>query len=257
MKRVSWALLLLLAPGCNDGPVGTPAPLKKAPAATPGQTGPRPPGIHQLTLKTDAGPVDYTLVVPHGYDDQTPTPLVFALHYGGEVTPFYGRGMIEDLVAPGLSELEAILVAPDSVGGDWTTADNEQAVLGLFEALTATYNIDRSRTLLTGFSMGGKGVWHLGSRHQDLFQAAIPIAGSPMAGAGPPATDWKIPLYVIQSDQDTIMPLQVTRDHVASLQALGVDVHLEVVTGISHFQTHRFAGPLQRAVPWVRKAWQP
>lgn len=244
MERIlACGLLLIAATGCGPRPQA-----RQSPAG-----GAMLPGIHELTLETRAGAVDYTIVVPDGYRSETPAPLIVALHYGGEVTPFYGRGVIESLVAPGLSELEAIVVAPDSLGGDWTTGDNEQAVLELFEAVAAAYNIDRSKTLLTGFSMGGKGVWHLGSRHQDLFRAAIPIAGSPGASA---PSDWRIPLYVINSDEDEVMPLAVTERHVGILKSQGADVHLEVVTGISHYQTHKFAGPLRQAVPWVRRAWQ-
>src|SRR3954470_13385084 len=89
-------------------------------------------GIHEQTADLPSGrTLRYTVLVPDGYDPKTPVPVVVALHYGGEVTPFYGRGMIDELVEPGLHDLGAVVIAPDSLGGDWTSTVNEQAVVWL------------------------------------------------------------------------------------------------------------------------------
>ena len=55
------------------------------------------PGIYQLTLPDSER--RYTLAIPDGYTGQEPTPLIVSLHYGGRVTPFYGRGLVEFLAA--------------------------------------------------------------------------------------------------------------------------------------------------------------
>ena len=50
------------------------------------------PGTHELFLPgTDRR---YTLVIPEGYTGQESVPFILSLHYGGQVTPFYGRGLI-------------------------------------------------------------------------------------------------------------------------------------------------------------------
>ena len=147
------------------------------------------PGMHQQELALPAGKtrfsnLRYTISVPPTYDGKTKVPLVLALHYGGEVTPFYGRGVIEGLFGPGLRQLEPIIVAPDSLGGDWSTAENEHAAIFLVQSIQKTYQVDERRILVAGFSMGGEGTWHIGGRNQDIFTAAMPVAGSEVGESG-------------------------------------------------------------------------
>jgi predicted peptidase len=212
------------------------------------------PGLHQVTAKMpDGEQLRYTISVPAGYDGKSPVPLVIALHYAGDVTPFYGRGMIEGFTATALRELNPIIVAPDALdGGDWQTAKNEKAVVWLTKSIMKTYAIDAKKVLLTGFSMGGKGTWYLGGRHQDLFTAAIPIAGAP----DDVAAEWKIPIYVIHSSKDEILALEPTKKHVEELKAKGVKIEFKVLDDLTHYQVGRYARPLREAVPWLKEVWK-
>lgn len=116
-------------------------------------------GVHEQTIQRDDGTVlRFTISIPNTYSEQMQSPLVVALHYGGEVTPFYGRGMIDGIVGPALEDLHAIVVAPDSIAGDWTDPTNEAAVFQIMDSVIASYNVDKSKTLLTGYSMGGKAI---------------------------------------------------------------------------------------------------
>ncbi len=138
------------------------------------------PGIHEIITEREGKVVSrVTISIPEGYSAQKSSPLVVVLHWGGEVTPFYGRILLELVVEPALRDLNAIFVAPDSVGGDWTTPANEESVLLLLDDLAASYNIDEERILLTGYSMGGGGTWYLAARHPDKFSAAIPMTAGP------------------------------------------------------------------------------
>src|SRR5262249_58742161 len=94
--RNLWLLGCLLLVSCSgstkngSGPGAPPEP-----AELPR----RAPGVHEGTASLPGGgTLRYTLSVPEGYDSKRPVPLVVALHYGGDVTPFYGRGMIDGLV---------------------------------------------------------------------------------------------------------------------------------------------------------------
>ncbi len=214
---------------------------------------PLPPGLHQETATLPSGDMlRYTILVPESYQAETPVPLIVALHYGGQVTPFYGRGMIDYLVAPALGELGAILVAPDARGGSgWTAAQNEEAVLWLTRSLVNSYAIDPDRILLTGYSMGGRGTWYIGSRNQDLFSAALPISGGPEGGS----VEWKIPVYVIHSVKDEVMPFPATEAHVQKLRDQGASIELRVMDNLTHYDTDAFAIPLREARPWVKVVW--
>lgn len=209
------------------------------------------PGYHQLTLP-QAGR-RYTLVIPEGYSGEEPVPLVVSLHYGGGVTPFYGRGLLQSLVEPALRELGAIFVAPDSAAGDWTNPLAEQHVLELVDYIEGQYNIDLDRTLLTGYSMGGRGTWYLAARYPDRFRAAVAIAGQPQPDSA--TMEWRTPLYVIHSAADQVISLGPTREVVEQLRARGVSVELAVVDNIGHSEVPRYRSLLVEAVPWIRQAW--
>ncbi len=56
---------------------------------------------------------------------------------------------------------------------EWGRLDALEAL----DTVTARYNIDPSRIYLTGHSMGGHGVWHIGSLFPDRFAAIGPSAG--------------------------------------------------------------------------------
>ena len=198
----------------------------------------------------------YTLALPADYTGDHPAPLVLALHYGGQVTPYYGRGLLAGLVEPALRGLEAIIVAPDCpiVTTDWTHPDSETYVLELLDHIQATYAIDAQRMLITGYSMGGIGTWYLAALHQKRFAAALPMA------AHPPKTavdvDWRIPLHIIHSRRDELFPLEPVEATVDQLKAKGVAIALVVLDNITHYETHRFVEPLREAIPWIERAWQ-
>jgi predicted peptidase len=256
MKRfhcLIWLVPCLFILACQSDKKAQPSrPVAKATSLEAIQLTPLPVGVHQQTTSIPTGgTLRYTVSVPTGYDPQKPCPLIVVLHYGGDVTPFYGREMIDDLVTPALDSLRAVVIAPDSLGGDWTYAQNEKAVVWLTQSIMKSYAIDAKKVLLTGYSMGGKGTWFIGSRHQDLFTAAIPVGGEPAHGP-----DWKIPLYVIHSRKDEVIPIAVARQQVEQLKARGMKVEFKEVTNLTHFQTPEYAGPLKETLPWLLQVWK-
>jgi dipeptidyl aminopeptidase/acylaminoacyl peptidase len=224
-----------------------------APTSEPAQLPELPPGAHYETVSTPWGDtLRYSISVPPNYKTSSPVPLVVALHYGGEVKPFYGGGMIDSLIQPGLGKLGAILVAPDALGGgDWTTEQNEQAVEWLTRSILQSYAVDPRKVAITGYSMGGEGAWHIGGLHQDLFTAVVPVEGEP-AGK---RLEWKIPVLVIHSRDDEVVSIGPVEKHVQDLRAQGTLITLRTVDGLTHYQTAEFARPLQQAVPWLKGMW--
>ncbi|MDG2087497.1 MAG: prolyl oligopeptidase family serine peptidase [Arenicellaceae bacterium] len=195
----------------------------------------------------------YTLATPDGYTGQEPTPLIVSLHYGGEVTPFYGRGLLQSLIEPALRELGAIIVAPDSAAGNWANATSEQHVLELLDYIETQYNIDSNRTLLTGYSMGGFGTWYLAPRHPERFKAGLAMAGWPQADSM--TFYWKTPMYLISSTDDEVVSLELTQVTVERLQSQGAPIDLVVVEDITHYEIPRYAPHLRAAIPWIQRAW--
>lgn len=210
-----------------------------------------PAGIYQQTMLLDDGRLlRFTLSIPKGYSSQQPAPLVIALHYGGKVTAFFGRGMIDKLVGPAFKKLNAIIVAPDSIAADWIQPDNETAVLQLMDKIIARYNIDESKILLTGYSMGGNGTWSIAGKNQHKFSAAIIVSALPVSNF-----DWQIPLYVIHSRKDEVFNVKAIKQEAEQLQSKGVDITLALINRVGHYQIKEFIRPLRKTVPWIEKIW--
>lgn len=218
-------------------------------AETPASPMPETSGIYDRTLKLDDGQtLRYTLSVPATLPRDGTQLLVLVLHYGGPPSGFYGRPLIEQLVAPALAELDAIYVAPVTLGGDWTNPDNERAVFALYDELEATYATDRRARVITGYSMGGVGTWHFISARPDYFMAAIPISGFKHVTEPACVT----PIYAVHSTADSIFDAATLRSLIATHKAAGCDARAEFIDGVDHFNLAAFAPLIKNTVPWLR-----
>jgi predicted peptidase len=216
---------------------------------------PKKPGVYEESFTLRSGTLlRYTLSIPRGFSPGQPLPLVIALHYGGNVSPWYSKGYLNILVEPALRKLDAIIAAPDCPGKGWNNPTSEAAVLELLNHIKAHYPIDDQRLLITGFSMGGIGTWHLVARHPQLFSAAIPMSGT--VGLETVKRIQDTPVYVIHSKQDEIFPVKKVEEMVQILKNRGVPVQLQLVAGISHYNTGGFAEPLRKAVQWIKEVWK-
>jgi predicted peptidase len=237
---VAYAILSLL-------PVGAAAQGVSDPSLTP--------GMHQLTLRRADGPaISYTISIPANYSPSRPVPLILALHFGvggGDATGA-GGDVVEILIGPALAELGAIIVAPDSVQGNWSSPENEKAVNTLLDMVLARYAIDKKKVAVTGYSMGGAGTWHFAEKFPERFSAAVPVAGTPPEAA----SGWRLPVLAIHSRDDQVVPFGPTEARIAELKKAGLDAKLIALTDITHYEMDRFRGALRQAVPWLREIWK-
>ncbi len=181
---------------------------------------------------------------------ESEVPLVLALHYGGEVTPHLSMGFLQSLVVPGLKKLGAIIVAPDCPGDGWTDEASERAVLALLDYAVRNWPVDRRRIVVTGYSLGGIGTWFLAARHPEIFSAAVPMAGRPVIDTG-----LRVPVYAIHGRRDEVIDIDPTRRAIDAMRAEGLEAHLVIVKGTTHYETGRFARPLRGAVEWLQGFW--
>jgi predicted peptidase len=213
------------------------------------------PGLHELTLARAGEPgVGYAISIPTTYSPSTPAPLILALHFGigNRDSTGVGADLVKGLIGPALVGLGAIIVAPDSVRGNWSTSENEKAVNALLDMIMADYAIDKKRVAVTGYSMGGTGSWHLAEKFPERFSAAIPIASRPPASAA----GWRLPVLAIHSRDDQVVPFDPAAARIAELQKVGVNAKLIALTGLAHYDVGRFRDPLGQAVPWLREVWK-
>ena len=216
---------------------------------------PQTRGLHPLQADVPGvGQVLYAVSVPDGYRASVATPLVLVLHPGGPRSRYYGAEFARRVVEPALRQLKPILLAPDCPERAWADAGCEKAVTTLIADAMRVYNIDRKRVLVVGFSMGGRGTWHMASQHPQLFTAAIPMAAS--------TRDLPIdrlatqPTYVIHSREDEVVPFEPAEESARELKKRGRDVHFEALDELTHFDMVSYVDALREAGRWVASRWK-
>ena len=238
---MTFALLSVLPIGAAAQGVGNPPVLA--------------PGLHERTLVRVGEPgVSYAISLPPSYSSSTPAPLILALHYGigNRDSTGVGSDLVKGIIGPALEGLGAIIVAPDSVRGNWSTSENEKAVNALLDMVMAHYAIDRKRVAVTGYSMGGTGSWYLAEKFPERFSAVLPIASRPPASA----VGWRLPVLAIHSRDDQVVPFDPAAARIAEIQKAGVNARLIAPTGIAHHEAGHFREPLREAVPWLQEVWK-
>jgi pimeloyl-ACP methyl ester carboxylesterase len=129
----------------------------------------------------DGSTQPYGVIIPSSYDGKKPMRLDVVLH--GSSRPV---GMSEARFMAGFDEGDTGGNAPDvnyielhplgRVENCYRWA-GETDVFEAIESVCSRYNIDRSRIVLRGMSMGASGTWHLGLKHPDFFVALGPYCG--------------------------------------------------------------------------------
>jgi predicted esterase len=80
------------------------------------------------------------------------------------------------------------------------------------------------------------------------------MAGSPPDGVLD--VEWEVPLYVIHSQFDQVVPIEPTEAAVEELRDRGIDVEFVVTLGGDHYDVSQFVLPLYGAIPWLEEVWQ-
>ncbi|WP_154797623.1 alpha/beta hydrolase-fold protein [Cellulosimicrobium protaetiae] len=202
-----------------------------------------------------AGPIDYTVYLPPGYDDaEQEYPTLYLLHGRGDTQAAWQQvtGDLDELIGAG--EIQPMVVvmpdAPWNDRGSWYTdspytGDATGAGAGtavetaftrdLVAHVDATYRTveDREARAVGGYSMGGAGALRFTLAHQDTFSAGIvlsPAVYVPQPPADSSARDYGaygVGTALFDADRYTEL------SYPASLAALdpALSVHLFVAVG--------------------------
>lgn len=236
------------------------APARGASVLAVLDTLPESPTFKQIQSRTydfkEAGrPMNYELFVPSKYDKTKPTPLVVALHCLGSDAQHMIRyeGLTEQAEAHGF-----LVVAPmgynsrgwygsrgsgrASERGDAASDPanlgelSEQDVMNVLGLVRREFNVDGGRIFLMGHSMGGGGTWYLGTKHPEIWAALAPAAPAIYTSPDALASVTKLPVIVIQGDQDALVDVKVTRQWVAKMKELGMKYTYIEVPGGDHMK---------------------
>ena len=218
------------------------------------QAYPSTPGMYNLTTQADGQTVYYTLRIPAGYNGDTALPVILCLHFGGQPTEFYGGRFLGLIPLPGFGSLSAILVAPTAHQRGWATPTGEAAAFAALAEVEQHLTVDTRRRVVMGYSMGGSGTWHMAAKFRQHFVAAIPIAGTPRQTELEKLRD--LPLYVIHSEADRIVPIDDDTKAVERLQAMRAPVEFARLPSGDHFEYRLVIAELRNVCTWLETVWQ-
>lgn len=213
---------------------------------------PERPGSYERSFEADDFRLRFGLEVPEGATSG-PRPLVLALHYGFDSSrPFpryYGKQFAERVISPGLRDLSAFIVSPDSHGHHWVDDEIAGPVLSLLDALATDPRVDGERIVVAGYSLGGTGTWFFAGEHTERFAAAVPMAGR-MRPEWVERTNG-LPVHALYSGDDELVSSKQIRDVLRRLRVPTVE--FTELQGVSHYQSPLYAQALRAIiVPWLR-----
>ncbi len=218
------------------------------------QVYPSTPGIYNLTTQAEGHTVYYTLRIPAGYDGHTALPVILCLHFGGQPNEFYGGRFLGRIPIPGFGSLAALLVAPTTDQSGWATPTGEAAAFAALAAVEQHLMVDTRRRVVMGYSMGGRGTWHLAAKFRPHFVAAIPMAGTPGEIALDTLRD--LPLYVMHSEADRRVSIEDDAKAVERLHAMRAPVEFARLPSGDHFDYRLVIAELRNVCPWLETVWQ-
>lgn len=120
--------------------------------------------------------VNYWELVPKGAG-KNPGLIIF-LHGTGEcgkMNKMLTYAFTEYMNEGYMEQYNAIFIAPNSSSCSWST--DATAVKELINSVIVEYDVDPSKIIITGHSLGGKGTWHMISKYPGFFSAAVPMSG--------------------------------------------------------------------------------
>ena len=208
-------------------------------------------GVHDIEVELLGGMKGwFTLSIPAAYALNSPRPLVCILHYAGQPTRFYGRPLLEQLYLPSLSHVEPVLIAPESLGEQWHSPQNESFVMSIIKAAAMTFSIDEKKITISGYSMGGIGVFHYIEAYPDIFSNGISLAGCPSGRLEP-----RSPTLLLASMSDDVFDYDTIHKECEIAKNKDYPINLRAVTASTHYDVQAFSTAMPQAVAWLEMQW--
>ncbi|MGD2253204.1 MAG: alpha/beta fold hydrolase [Anaerolineales bacterium] len=231
---------------------------------------------HSLPL-SDGYPLRYSVFRGETSSARS-SPLILCLHPGwsGELpTDYYGEQFLSFMFVPAFSETNAIILAPDCPSGAWNNPKSLNAIMALLDHAQQSHAIDLGKVTLVGYSAGGWGAWYCLQMVPDRFSSAIMLATIPIVE---PVAQFHenfqkiesllqndldmmvqripiLPIYAIHSRADEVMPYATAMRVYQALADHNVQLEIDTIDGIGHFNGGGYVDALRRAALWLTKAW--
>ena len=194
----------------------------------------------------------FRVIVPVGTSETNKKSLVICLHGGASIIDTEIHKHTDCLAEPGLANINAILLCPNSDGFIWIDGPQQEKVLTLSELVQAKLPVDKNKVAIMGYSDGGNGAWFYAQHHPDKFSAAVALASSynPVR-PGNNSAKIDIPMYVIHGEDDQLFPLATTQDYVNTTMEAGTNIEFVIAPNLEHFDSCLYVPYLKNAALWL------
>ncbi len=169
--------------------------------------------------------IGHQIIVPAEYNETEEKcwPLILFLHginkRGEDINQLNQYGILG--MYPKNINISYFLLAPHCPSGSNWVIESD-AIISLIEQICRSYRICRNRIFITGFSMGGNGVWHLAALHRDIIAAAAPLAGWYHVEDTPKLIG--MPIWAFHGEYDDVVPVNRTIELVEMLEEKGGNI---------------------------------
>lgn len=189
----------------------------------------------------------FKLMIPTDYDPAKPAGLSLYMHGLTGDHLKHSTGMRDRA-----GDFE-IAVLGRSRGGAYLGLSGAD-VLHVLDYVQAHWKVDDRRIQLTGGSMGGGGIFKLGSRYPHLFSSGLITCG--FTTQEPINNLLTLPLYATHSADDPVVPIITARGPLHTLRARGGRNIFDETNGLGH-AAWDYAEGNQRATAWGQKEVRP
>ena len=180
---------------------------------------------------------NYWLYTPSNAEENM--PLIVYLHgssgKGVEPKQLLTAGIFTQSLTDGVfGDLRAYVLIPQlpEEQQDWISF--KQPVVSLIQNVINTYKIDSSNVSLTGFSIGGAGVWNIAASYPDMFRCIAPCSGGMRPTENMLSALNQMPVWTFVGTEDTIVKPQNTIDFMKKLSEKNANAKLTEFEGASH-----------------------
>ena len=198
----------------------------------------------------------YNLYVPTGYNHDQRYPLTLLLHsLSANYNQYMGSNNQSEF---GQRDTGTIVATDEARGPDgWYYDAAEADVFEMWADVAKHYQLDSSRTALTGYSMGGYATYKLGTQFPDLFARAFVTVGPPADGiwTGPPGVPStsgsasgdpsntyymldslrNLPILIWHGTNDELVPADGPQLMAHQLDTLNYRYEIDTFPGYDHF----------------------
>jgi poly(3-hydroxybutyrate) depolymerase len=188
--------------------------------------------------------LDNVVEVPAEYDPARSWPLRVSLHGGvGREAPRPGDSPSRPLTNRIPLTGEIVLHPRAWAGLEWWTTAQADNVARLIDRVKREYNVDESRTYITGISDGGTGVYFFAMRAATLWASCLPLNGQPLVLANPDSGAEgeffsgnlvNCPLHVVNGGRDPLYPAASVAPLISMFKRGGVAVDFQVYPEAGH-----------------------